>query len=73
MDTLGEGKGAMRVALYTRVSTHDQQTLPLQQDALREYALRRGWEVTREVSEIASGAAGVKRPKREELVQAAKR
>jgi DNA invertase Pin-like site-specific DNA recombinase len=63
----------MRVALYTRVSTHDQQTLPLQQDALREYAKRRGWDVVREVSEIASGAAGVKRPKREELLQAAKR
>jgi DNA invertase Pin-like site-specific DNA recombinase len=63
----------MRVALYTRVSTHDQQTLPLQQQALREYASRRGWDVVREVSEIASGAAGIKRPKRDALLQAAKR
>ena len=30
-----------RVALYTRVSSHDQQTLPLQQEALRDYADRR--------------------------------
>jgi len=61
----------MRVALYTRVSTHDQQTLPLQVDALREYAKWREWEVLREVSEIGSGA--VKRPQREELIKAAKR
>ncbi len=61
----------MRVALYTRVSTHDQQTLPMQCDTLREYTKRRGWEVVREVSEIGSGA--VKRPQREELIKAAKR
>ncbi len=63
----------MRAALYTRVSTHDQQTLPLQQEALREYAKRRGWEVVREVSEVASGAAAVKRPQRDALVLAARR
>lgn len=63
----------MRAALYTRVSTHDQQTLPLQQEALRDYAARRGWDVVWEVSEIVSGAAGVKRPGRDELLQAAKR
>lgn len=62
-----------RVALYTRVSTHDQQTLPLQREALREYAGRRGWEVVREVSEVASGAAAVKRPKRDALLLAARR
>src|SRR5579872_1191041 len=34
-----EGKPAnmVRVALYARVSTHDQQTLPLQKRALRDY------------------------------------
>ena len=62
-----------RAALYIRISTHDQQTLPLQQEALREYATRRGWDVVREVSEIASGAAAAKRPKRDDLLQAAKR
>jgi len=31
-----------RVGLYARVSTNDQQTLPMQSHALREYAARRG-------------------------------
>jgi hypothetical protein len=35
-------KTLFRVGLYARVSTHDQQTLPLQNRALREYAARRG-------------------------------
>jgi DNA invertase Pin-like site-specific DNA recombinase len=61
----------LRAALYTRVSTHDQQTLPLQIEALREYAKRRDWQVVREVCEVASGA--VKRPQRDELLQAARR
>ena len=32
-----------RVALYARVSTHDQQTLPMQLEAMRAYAERKGW------------------------------
>src|SRR5436853_182921 len=32
-----------RAALYARVSTSDQQTIPLQIRALRDYAARRGW------------------------------
>ena len=36
----------MRAALYARVSTHDQHTLALQMDALREFATRRRWTVT---------------------------
>lgn len=63
----------LRVALYVRVSTHDQQTLPLQLEALREYAGRRHWQIVREVSEVASGAATAKRPQREALLQDAKR
>jgi predicted site-specific integrase-resolvase len=35
-----------RVGLYARVSTHDQQTLPLQMRTMREYAARRGWAIT---------------------------
>jgi predicted site-specific integrase-resolvase len=31
-----------RVGLYARVSTHDQQTLPLQIRVMREYAAKRG-------------------------------
>ena len=35
----------MRAALYARVSTHDQQTLAMQRDAMHEFATRRGWTV----------------------------
>ena len=35
----GQGDSAVRVGLYARVSTHDQQTLPLQLSAMREYAV----------------------------------
>ena len=34
-----------RAGLYARVSTDDQQTIPLQIRALREYAVRRGWTI----------------------------
>jgi putative DNA-invertase from lambdoid prophage Rac len=61
----------MRVGLYARVSTHDQQTLPMQLQAMREYVERRGWTVGLEVSEIGSGAK--EREKRERLMKAARR
>ncbi len=61
----------MRVALYARVSTHDQQTLPLQMEGMREYASRRGWQIVREVTEVGSGAKV--RPEREALMKAARR
>jgi putative DNA-invertase from lambdoid prophage Rac len=61
----------MQVALYARVSTHDQQTLPMQLKAMRVYAKKRGWKVSREVQEIGSGAKT--RPKREELLKEARR
>jgi DNA invertase Pin-like site-specific DNA recombinase len=60
-----------RVALYTRVSTADQHTLPQQLRKLRELAKRRGWRVVREVREVASGRA--RRALRDELVAAARR
>src|SRR5881409_4052976 len=34
-----------RAGLYARVSTYDQQTLPLQMRAMREYAAKRGWTI----------------------------
>jgi DNA invertase Pin-like site-specific DNA recombinase len=46
-----------RAGLYARVSTDDQQTIPLQRRALREYAARRGWAVAMQVREIGSGAS----------------
>ena len=46
-----------RAGLYARVSTHDQQTLPLQMRAMREYAARRGWTIALQIKEVGSGAA----------------
>ena len=60
-----------RAGLYARVSTNDQQTLPMQNRALREYAARRGWTVAMQVREIGSSAA--KRHAREKLIEAARR
>jgi len=62
---------AFQVALYARVSTHDQQTLPLQIKAMREYAEQRGWQISAEIREVGSGA--LQRPKREELLAAVRR
>ena len=64
-------KTALRAALYTRVSTNDQQTLPMQNRALREYAARRGWVVAMQVKEVGSGAS--QRHMRENLINAARR
>ena len=36
---------------------HDQQTLPMQNRAMREYAARRGWAIALQVEEVGSGAA----------------
>jgi putative DNA-invertase from lambdoid prophage Rac len=67
----GQGKSEPRAGLYARVSTHDQQTLPMQLAAMRDYARKRGWEVVVEVKDVGSGAA--LRQKREELLAAARR
>jgi putative DNA-invertase from lambdoid prophage Rac len=61
----------MRAALYARVSTHDQQTLAMQRDAMHAFATRRGWTIIATVEEIASGATD-RRPKRQALLTAAK-
>ena len=47
----------VRAGLYARVSTQDQQTLPMQNRAMREYAARRGWTIAMQVKEVGSGAA----------------
>ena len=67
----GRVKPELRVGLYARVSTHDQQTIPLQTRAMREYAVRRGWTVAMQVKEIGSGASA--RELREKIVEAARR
>ena len=61
----------IRAGLYARVSTTDQQTVPLQIRALREYAIRRGWTITLQVKEVGSGAS--QRQLREKLLEAARR
>ena len=61
----------IRAGLYARVSTQDQQTLPMQNRAMREYAARRSWTVAMQVKEVGSGAT--QRQRREELMLAARR
>ena len=61
----------LRAGLYARVSTAEQQTLPMQISAMREYADRRGWSVVASIEDVGSGAKD--RPKRKELERLAKR
>jgi DNA invertase Pin-like site-specific DNA recombinase len=61
----------LRAGLYARVSTNDQQTIPLQIRALREYATRRAWTIALQIKEIGSGAS--QRERREQLLEAARR
>ena len=70
-EVFGQGRTETRAGLYARVSTHDQQTLPMQLAAMRQYARKRGWTVAIEVQEVASGAKD--RPERQRIVDAAKR
>src|SRR5215217_6930817 len=57
-----------RVGLYARVSTQDQQTIPMQMRAMREYAATRGWTIILQVKEVGSGAS--ERELRETLMDA---
>lgn len=59
----------LRAALSARVSTHDQHTLAMQMDAMREFVQRRDWTVVEALVEIASGAKD-NRPKRQEVLKA---
>jgi putative DNA-invertase from lambdoid prophage Rac len=63
--------GVLRAAIYARVSTADQHTIPEQVRQLEELARRRGWRIVRVVREVASGAT--KRAKRDELLDDARR
>lgn len=47
----------LRIGLYARVSTHDQQTLPLQIRTMREYVAKRGWTIVAQIKEVGSGAS----------------
>jgi putative DNA-invertase from lambdoid prophage Rac len=61
----------MRAGLYARVSTHDQQTLGLQSEAMAVYIKNRGWVATRGIEDIGSGSKD--RRGRESLSLAARR
>src|SRR3974377_153223 len=60
-----------RAGLYARVSTNDQQTLAMQNRAMRGDAARRSWTIALQVREVNSGAA--RREAREKLLEAARR
>jgi putative DNA-invertase from lambdoid prophage Rac len=66
-----QGGSGARAGLYARISTHDQQTLPLQLAAMREHAERRGWTVVITVEDVGSGVRD--RSRREDLMRAARR
>ncbi|HEY1562255.1 MAG TPA: recombinase family protein [Caulobacteraceae bacterium] len=46
----------MRAALYARVSTHDQQTIGMQVDAMLAYINDRIWKAVKQVKDVGSGA-----------------
>jgi putative DNA-invertase from lambdoid prophage Rac len=61
----------MRLGLYARVSTHEQQTLTLQREAMAAYAQQRQGSVVLAVEEVGSGVR--ERHQREALMRAARR
>ena len=61
----------MRAGLYARVSTHNQQTLGMQVDAMIADIKDRGWTVTKPIKDIGSGVK--ERGGRELLLKAAHR
>jgi len=67
----GQRRKETKMGLYARVSTLDQQTLPMPNRTMREYAARRGWTIVMQVREIGSGVA--QREAREKLLEAALR
>jgi putative DNA-invertase from lambdoid prophage Rac len=61
----------MHAALYAWVSTHDQQTLGLQSEAMAAYIKNRDWVAARRIEDVGSGSRD--RPGRESLLTAARR
>src|SRR5712691_2007390 len=63
---------SMRAAIYARVSTSDQST-SMQLAALREYAERRGWQLTSEYVDEGISGSRERRPALDRLMADAKR
>jgi putative DNA-invertase from lambdoid prophage Rac len=61
----------MKLGLYARVSTHEQQTLALQRDAMATYAQQRQGTIVLTVEEVGSGVS--ERRQRDVLMRAARR
>jgi putative DNA-invertase from lambdoid prophage Rac len=61
----------MRAGLYARVSTHDQQTLGMQVEAMLAYINDRGWKAVKQFKDVGSGAR--ERCGRDALLKAAQR
>jgi putative DNA-invertase from lambdoid prophage Rac len=61
----------MKLGLYARVSTHEQQTLALQREAMEAYAQQRQGSIILTVEDIGSGVR--ERRQREALMRAARR
>src|SRR5262245_19716177 len=45
----------MKAALYARISTRDQHSIPMQLDAMRQYVQLRRWQIVAEIEEAESG------------------
>lgn len=61
----------MKLGLYARVSTHEQQTLALQREAMAAYAQQRHGSIVLTVEEVGSGVS--ERRQRDTLMRAARR
>lgn len=61
----------MKAGIYARVSTHDQQTLDMQIEAMKEYIEARNWTLEMEITETGSGSRN--NPKRKQLIEEARR
>ena len=61
----------MRAVIYARVSTHDQNTIPMQVKKCREYAKARNWIVSHVMKDIASGAK--QKPQRDDILKLARK
>jgi putative DNA-invertase from lambdoid prophage Rac len=75
--SVDQGGKETRVGLYDRASLHGKQTLPMRLDAMRDYARQRGWKIVVEIQDVEVeddvGSGSALLPKREELLDAARR
>jgi putative DNA-invertase from lambdoid prophage Rac len=62
----------MRAAILARVSTKDQQSIPMQIEAAQKYCESRGWQIVKEIEEKQSGKRSL-RPLRAEIIEMAKK